>query len=236
MKGVVLGYDPATSSGAISGEDNARYDFAGGEWKGGGSPTPGARVDFEVRDGKAVGIYPAVGAAAPQSGAGPSIDGGEIGKLFMSRPAIIAAILMILGCLFPVFSVGLGGIAARGANIFDMTSNAGNMGGSSVLFYLFWAVPILAGVVLYFEFAKKAAGGSPVNLRLASGAVGIGMVILLWIVASSMASNAGNMGYGINIGIQVNPSIGAFVIIAGGALMLLNALNVVKSFGGAPQN
>ncbi|MBI1186727.1 MAG: hypothetical protein GC206_05250 [Alphaproteobacteria bacterium] len=218
MKGTVLGYDPATMRGVISGEDGARYEFAVSEWKSGGAPAAGAKVDFEPSGGQAVGVYAAAGAAP-----GVSMDGAELMRLFMTRPPIAAAIAMIIGCLMPLYTVsvsfmGMGG-PGGGGNLFDLSRGSG---------LLFWAVPIIAGVVLYFEFAKKDAGATPRNLVIAAGAVGVGMVLLFWFAGASMiAGQYGGM-------ITLTPSLGAIVVAAGGALMLLHAFGVVRSFGAPP--
>ena len=216
MKGTVLGYDPATMKGAISADDGSRYDFAVSEWKSGGIPVAGAKVDFEPSGGQAVGIYAAAGAAA-----GASIDGAEIGKLFMTRPPIAAAIAMLLGCLLPVYSVSvsfMGVGASQGITMFQMTSGIG---------ILFWAVPVLAGVVLYFEFTKRASGGTPQNILIGAGAAAVGLVVLFWIMGGQAIA-----GQGMGAMATITPNIGSFIILAGGALMLLNAFGVVKSFGG----
>jgi uncharacterized membrane protein len=50
MRGTIIGFDPDTNSGAISGEDGGRYDFVRLEWQGTGQPSRGAVIDF-VPDG-----------------------------------------------------------------------------------------------------------------------------------------------------------------------------------------
>jgi len=58
MKGNVLGFDPDSNSGAISGHDGARYDFVRLDWRGATAPIRGAVVDFIPENGRATQIYP----------------------------------------------------------------------------------------------------------------------------------------------------------------------------------
>ena len=57
MKGNVLGFDPDTNTGAISGYDGQRYDFVTAEWRGAGRPRRGDVVDFQAIDQRATEIY-----------------------------------------------------------------------------------------------------------------------------------------------------------------------------------
>jgi uncharacterized membrane protein YhaH (DUF805 family) len=57
MKGNVLGFDPDTNTGAISGYDGQRYDFVTADWRGAGRPRRGDIVDFQAIDRRATEIY-----------------------------------------------------------------------------------------------------------------------------------------------------------------------------------
>src|SRR4029077_9400301 len=58
MKGNVIGFDPDTNTGAISGYDGKRYDFATVDWHSQHRPKHGDLVDF-VPDGQhASQVYP----------------------------------------------------------------------------------------------------------------------------------------------------------------------------------
>lgn len=57
MKGNVLGFDPNTGTGAISGYDGKRYEFATPDWHGGARPARGDLVDFVPEDNRARQIY-----------------------------------------------------------------------------------------------------------------------------------------------------------------------------------
>ncbi|HTZ35652.1 MAG TPA: DUF805 domain-containing protein [Stellaceae bacterium] len=57
MKGNVIGFDPDTNTGAISGHDGNRYDFATQDWHGHGQPRHGDVVDFQAEGQRATQIY-----------------------------------------------------------------------------------------------------------------------------------------------------------------------------------
>lgn len=57
MRGNVIGFDPDTNTGAISGHDGNRYDFATNDWHGHGRPRHGDVVDFQAIGGRAHDIY-----------------------------------------------------------------------------------------------------------------------------------------------------------------------------------
>jgi uncharacterized membrane protein len=50
MRGTIIGFDPDSNTGAITGEDGGRYDFVRLDWRGAAQPRRGGAVDF-VADG-----------------------------------------------------------------------------------------------------------------------------------------------------------------------------------------
>ncbi len=69
MKGTILGFDPDTNSGAISGDDGQRYRFATIDWRGPGRPNGGMAVDFVAQPGgRATQMYPVAGSSDPAAG------------------------------------------------------------------------------------------------------------------------------------------------------------------------
>jgi uncharacterized membrane protein len=58
VKGNVLGFDPDSNTGAISGHDGQRYEFVTLEWRGASRPSRGETVDFLPDGGRATQIYP----------------------------------------------------------------------------------------------------------------------------------------------------------------------------------
>jgi uncharacterized membrane protein YhaH (DUF805 family) len=57
MKGNVIGFDPDSNTGAISGYDGKRYDFAAIDWHGNQRPRHGDLVDFVPEGERAGQIY-----------------------------------------------------------------------------------------------------------------------------------------------------------------------------------
>ncbi|HYM71948.1 MAG TPA: DUF805 domain-containing protein [Stellaceae bacterium] len=57
MKGNVIGFDPDTNTGAISGHDGNRYDFATADWRAHSPPRHGDVVDFQPEGRRAAQIY-----------------------------------------------------------------------------------------------------------------------------------------------------------------------------------
>lgn len=57
MKGNVLGFDPDSNTGAISGHDGQRYEFVRLEWRGPRAPVRGATVDFVIDGNRATQIH-----------------------------------------------------------------------------------------------------------------------------------------------------------------------------------
>jgi uncharacterized membrane protein YhaH (DUF805 family) len=57
VRGNVIGFDPDTNTGAISGHDGNRYDFVTQEWRARRMPRRGDIVDFQAIDLRATEIY-----------------------------------------------------------------------------------------------------------------------------------------------------------------------------------
>src|SRR5882672_10331368 len=58
MKGNIIGFDPEANTGAITGHDGKRYEFATLDWHGGHPPRHGDVVDFAPDGSRAAQIYP----------------------------------------------------------------------------------------------------------------------------------------------------------------------------------
>ncbi|HZK91526.1 MAG TPA: DUF805 domain-containing protein [Stellaceae bacterium] len=57
MKGNVIGFDPDTNTGAVSGHDGHRYDFATIDWRAQRQPRHGDVVDFQPEGQRATQMY-----------------------------------------------------------------------------------------------------------------------------------------------------------------------------------
>ena len=89
MRGNVIGFDPDTNAGAISGHDGNRYDFVRLEWRSPARPTRGTIVEFIPAGMQATQIYPV----------GPPYDPGE------GETAKIVYILYLVSLIFGVTSI-----------------------------------------------------------------------------------------------------------------------------------
>jgi uncharacterized membrane protein len=69
VKGNVLGFDPDSNTGAISGHDGQRYEFVTLDWRGPGRPGRGETVDFVAAGTRATQIYPLDAHFAPEEAA-----------------------------------------------------------------------------------------------------------------------------------------------------------------------
>jgi uncharacterized membrane protein YhaH (DUF805 family) len=57
MRGNIIGFDPDTNTGALSGHDGKRYDFVTAEWRGQSRPRQGDVVDFQPAGDRATQIF-----------------------------------------------------------------------------------------------------------------------------------------------------------------------------------
>lgn len=93
MRGTIIGFDPDSNTGAITGENGGRYDFVRLEWHGAGQPTRGATVDF-VPDGMQARQVYAIGASYDASA-------GDMAKLvyILYLASLIVGITAIVGVI-----------------------------------------------------------------------------------------------------------------------------------------
>lgn len=234
MKGKVLGFDPANGTGAINGDDGKRYKFTTADNKSPQPLKPNDSVDFEVDGDNAKDIYAVktgfslpTGGAAPAAGGAP-LAGGDITQQILARPYVIWAAVIILGSLIAGYFNTLGAFG-------QMSGPYGSGLGMSALFIgLLFAVPVVAGVLIFFEFTNNALTG---KFRLITAAVAIGGPILLPVLAGVFAPEAVRMaaefasafgaGSGIGfIGFGISP--GMLITVAGGVLIVLTHLGILK--------
>lgn len=101
MKGNVIGFDPDTNTGAISGHDGRRYDFATMDWHGNRRPQHGDVVDFTADGERATQIYMVEEAyVAPSIGVFLFSPSGRISRsqywLKWVLPVIVIVMVLIL--------------------------------------------------------------------------------------------------------------------------------------------
>ncbi|MEG3083052.1 TM2 domain-containing protein [Sphingomonas sp. PB2P12] len=71
MRGQVLGVDPHTGEGLVTGHDGQRYRFAREDWAHRGEPAIGLEVDFEAANDRALSVFPMPTAPGPRRAAPP---------------------------------------------------------------------------------------------------------------------------------------------------------------------
>jgi hypothetical protein len=239
MKGKVLGFDPATGAGAINGDDGKRYKFTAADNK---SPAPlkaNDTVDFEADGDNAKEIYAVksgfamptgLGAGSPADGAAPMV-GGEYVQMILARPYVLWAAVIILGSLIAGY---FGTLDAFG----KMSGPFGSGLGISAQFVaLLFAVPVVAGVLIFFEFTHNKMTA---QFRMITAAVAIGGPILLPVLAGLLApqglrdiremgaafGGGGQLGILEFIGFGISP--GMVITVAGGVLIILTQMGIVK--------
>lgn len=97
MKGNVIGFDAGSNSGAISGHDGKRYDFATLDWHGQERPRHGAVVDFVPAGERATRIYPLA----------PEYVRPSFARFYLSLGGRISRSQYWLRFFLPVFAIGL---------------------------------------------------------------------------------------------------------------------------------
>ncbi len=223
MKGKVLGFDAASGTGAISGENGQRYNFTAAEFK---SPAPAKandNVDFEVDGANAKNIYVTAGAmpnvdlAAMASN--PTVAG------ILAKPTIIWAAIVILGAL----------IAGYLTSSFNMMQ----FGGTSFLFILLFLLPILAGVQIFFELTNNQY---VVLGRLVTGVAAVALPILVPVIvgggggAGGLFGGLGGLGGIGGVGVfgdffGFNITFPKILMVGGGVLILLTHFGIIKKLG-----
>lgn len=83
MEGKIFDFNPQTGQGLIRGKDGARYEFTIGQFKSQGAPKGGMKVDFDVVNGEAQGIYAISGGGGAAlvetlKGAGATLKNADI--------------------------------------------------------------------------------------------------------------------------------------------------------------
>ena len=241
MKGKVLGFDPVNGTGAVNGDDGKRYKFMAADNK---SPAPlkaNDSVDFEADGENAKEIYAVKsGFAMPTglganpgaaAGAGAPMAGGEYVQMVLARPYVIWAAVIILGSLIAGY---FGTLDALG----HMSGQFGSgLGISAIFIALLFAIPVVAAVLIFFEFTKNPM---TTQFRMIAAAVAIGGPILLPVLAGFTApemlkgirdmgaafGGGGQMGIVGFIGFGITP--GMVITIAGGVLIILTQMGIVK--------
>ncbi|MEQ1619025.1 MAG: hypothetical protein ABL883_11870 [Terricaulis sp.] len=244
MKGVILGYDMASATGVILGEDQNRYNFDRRQWRSQQQPAGGAQVDFLASGNSAEDVYATASGAAVFSG-----DFSNVLSNFLLRPSLVLAALILLGCILPLFSltnmiasVGRGGpvaaifaqLALPGepsliglADLWSKLLNFARMSGNQqdpvgLWIWLPYLIPLVAGALLAVELRDRDADTRVLQVvaGLCAFVLPIGAYFLFVLPAFAKEAD----------GPQSVPwSIGAFLIAGGGLFLLLNAFGALSN-------
>lgn len=232
MKGKVLGFDAAAGTGAINGENGQRYSFTAADFK---SPAPAKandNVDFEVDGANAKNIY-VTAAAMPNVDLAALTSNATVANI-LAKPYVIWAAVIILGSLIAGYFNTLGALG-------DMSGPFGSgLGISAIFIALLFAVPVVAAVLIFFEFTNNKMTA---QFRLITAAVAIGGPILLPVLAGLLApqglrdiremgaafGGAGRMGVLEFVGFGISP--GMLITVAGGVLIVLSHMGIIKKLG-----
>ena len=137
-KGSILDFKVQSNSGIISGDDGRRYSFAGAEWRDANFPVRGSRVDFEVREGKAVSIY--IAGFSPASGSpNANVPPDYSGYYTSSDESTI------------------GGVCAGLAHKWGM--NKGGLQVAFILLAFFWLFGLVVYIICWVAFKKLPTKG-----------------------------------------------------------------------------
>ena len=213
MKGKVLGFDPVAGTGAITGDDGKRYSFIAAENKSSTALKAGDTVDFQVDGEAAKDIYAVAGGAAnvdlAAMASNPTVAG------ILAKPTVIWAAIVILGALIAGY-----------LNAFSMM----NFGGSAFLYILLFALPIIAGVQIYFELTNHKLTS---QFRLITGVAAVVVPVLVPMIVGSGTGLGGIFG-GLGAGgdwFGFNITLPKILMVGGGALILMTHFGMIKKLG-----
>lgn len=222
MKGKVLGFDPTSGTGAITGDDGNRYNFATADNKSPAPLKPNDTVDFEVDGNTAKNIYAVkTGFSIPTGGASTGAAagaGGDYAAMILAKPNVIWAAIIILGSLIGGYFNTLSLIGGGPMGIF---------GFAGFILALLFLVPVAAGVLVFFELTNHAM--TPL-FRLVTAAVAIGGPILLPILAGMVLGVGGGFGGmpgGLGL-IGFHIDLGTVLAVGGGVMIVLTYMGIVK--------
>jgi hypothetical protein len=204
MRGTVLGFKD--DKGVIITADDNRFSFTIENWREAQPPLRGTAVDFVARDGTADDIYFSLAAARPaRTGAQPAHQPGQpapapgqgAGPYLASRPGLVFAGVILLGCLLPFLSLGvispnLFTIVSGATTLADFARGSGGIQSALLIFYLLYAIPIMAGWLIFQEARGEATPG----LRTWTGIVALATPFAVIILSSLIAQTSRPGGFG----------------------------------------
>ncbi len=193
MRGNVIGFDPDTNTGAISGHDGNRYDFVTQDWHGHSTPQHGDIVDFQAQGGRALDVYLIAPEYIPPT----------IGKFYFSPSGRISRSQYWLRFMLPYVVIYLSLVIMAGVT--DDTSTAHSViSGILTIFVLVALWPSIAILVKRIHDRNKPGW---LCLVLYVPTV-LFMVLLIVLIAGSVIEAA-------RTGAYTPPAVGALAIVVG---------------------
>jgi uncharacterized membrane protein YhaH (DUF805 family) len=199
VKGNVLGFDPETNTGAISGHDGQRYDFATVDWhEQGRLPRRGDLVDFTPDGRRATQIYPLEAAyVRPSLGAFYFSPRGRI-----SRYQFWVRGLVVIWAIFLLLEVPIWVFAAAG-------SKAG-AGIFAVLLAVYSLVIIWPSLALQIKrIHDRNKSGWLIVIPMIPGLL-LGIV---WGVAAIEAISSGDFQSDATVGVLIGAGIFTWILV-----------------------
>jgi len=198
VRGNVLGFDPDTNTGAISGHDGNRYDFVTAEWRGASRPQRGDIVDFQAIERRATEIYLVE----------PSYVAPGFGQFYFSPKGRISRSQYWLRFVLPyaaiVFALDIVvAIAGQGSTVGAVFS------GLLSLFSLVALCPSIAVLVKRIHDRNKSG---LLALVLFIPAALFGILAVIWVVTTIVAVGIDQATSGIVPALGV---LGVIVIVSG---------------------
>jgi uncharacterized membrane protein YhaH (DUF805 family) len=177
MKGNIIGFDPDTNTGAISGHDGKRYDFVTADWHGQARPRQGDVVDFQPEGDRATQIY-LVDAEYAQ----PSL-----GQFYFSPHGRISRSQYWLKFVLPVIVievvvVGLMGISAA-------AGSSGGVAAFSSVLTIFGLVVLWPSLAIIIKRVHDRDWPWPFILLFLVPIVSIWPLIEVWFLRGTVGSN-----------------------------------------------
>jgi len=190
MKGNVIGFDPDTNTGAISGHDGKRYDFATADWHGSQRPRHGDLVDFVSNGQRAGQIYPVEPEYKPPSfwefyfSARGRISRSQYWLRFFLPVFLIGAVLALLGEVGGDAVTSLGSIwqlLVLWPSIAILIKRIHDRDKSGALVWVLYGPMIPAVIVTIAAVIAGAAGSNET-------AIGLGIVAaVFWVAVAGVA-------------------------------------------------
>ena len=204
MKGNVIGFDPDTNTGAISGHDGTRYDFTTTDWRGRAPPRHGDVVDFQPDGQRATQIYLLE----------PEYVAPSFGRFYFSAAGRISRSQYWLRFILPYFVIYLV------LQIMVAISGAGSALNAivSVIILIFSLIVIWPSIaILIKRMHDRNKSGWYILFIIIPGII-FSILLFAWLGVAIIAAAAGEIETaGVSLG-----ALGILVIILGVIMLGLN--------------